>query len=83
MKRRNFIALLGSAAAAWPLAARAQQGGKVWRLGILGPSLNTPTTAAQYQAFLAELKALGFNEGKNFTVNYGRVDDPRGAFVPN
>jgi putative ABC transport system substrate-binding protein len=80
MKRRAFIALLGGAAA-WPLAARAQQTGKVWRIGILGPSLNTPTTAAQYQAFLAELKALGFNEGKNFTINYGRVDDPRGAFI--
>jgi len=81
MKRRDFITLLGGAAAAWPLAARGQQPGKVWRIGILGPSLNTPTTAAQYQAFLAELKALGFNEGKNFTVNYGRVDDPRGAFI--
>ena len=81
MTRREFITLLGGAAAAWPLAARGQQPGKVWRIGILGPSLNTPTTAAQYQAFLAELKALGFNEGKNFTVNYGRVDDPRGAFI--
>ena len=81
MKRREFITLLGGAAAAWPLAARAQQPGKVWRIGILGPSRDTPTTAAQYQAFLAELNALGFNEGKNFTINYGRVDDPRGAFV--
>jgi len=80
IKRRDFITLVG-AAIAWPLAARGQQPGKVWRIGILGPSLNTPTTAAQYQAFLAELKALGFNEGKNFTVNYGRVDDPRGAFI--
>jgi putative ABC transport system substrate-binding protein len=81
VKRRKFISLLGGGAAALPLAARAQQPGKVWRMGVLGPSLNTPTTAAQYQAFLAELKALGFSEGKNFTVNYGRVDDPRGAFV--
>ena len=80
IKRRDFNTLVG-AAIAWPLAARGQQPGKVWRIGILGPSLNTPTTAAQYQAFLAELKALGFNEGKNFTVNYGRVDDPRGAFI--
>ena len=37
--------------------------------------------AAQHQAFLAELKALGFSEGKNFTIEFGRVDDPRGAFV--
>src|SRR5215468_5431943 len=36
---------------------------------------------AQHQAFLAELNVLGFTQGKNFTINYGRVDDPRGAFV--
>src|SRR5215469_8589255 len=81
MRRREFITLLGCAAA-WPLPARsAQQPDKVWRIGILGPSHDTPATAAEYQAFLAEMKALGFNEGKNFTINYGRVDDPRGAFV--
>ncbi len=80
VRRREFITLLG-AAAAWPLSARAQQTGKVWRIGILGPSLNVPTMAAQHQAFLAELKALGFDEGKNFTIDYGRVDDPRGTFV--
>jgi len=79
--RREFITLLGGAAVAWPLAARAQQAGKVWRIGILGPSLNVSTMAAQHQAFLAELKALGFSEGKNFTIEFGRVDDPRGAFV--
>jgi putative ABC transport system substrate-binding protein len=81
MKRREFITLLGGAAAAWPLAARGQQAGKVWRIGILGPSLNAPSTAAQHQAFLAELKVLGFAEGQNFTIKHARVDDPRGAFV--
>jgi putative ABC transport system substrate-binding protein len=82
MKRRDFITLLGGAVVgAWPLAARAQQAGKVWRLGILGTSLNVPNLVAYYQAFLAELKALGFEEGKNFTIEYRRVDDPRGPFV--
>ena len=80
MKRREFITLLGGAAA-WPLGAQAQQPGKVWRIGILGPSLASSSTAAQHQAFLAELMALGFNEGKSFTITYGRVDDPRGTFV--
>jgi len=79
--RRKFLATLGGAAAAWPLAARAQQAGKVWRIGILGPSLNVANVAAQQQAFLAELKTLGFEEGKNLTIGYGRVDDPRGPFI--
>ena len=79
--RRELLAAVGGAAAAWPLAARAQEPGKVWRIGILGPSLASSSTAAQHQAFLAELMALGFNEGKSFTITYGRVDDPRGTFV--
>jgi putative tryptophan/tyrosine transport system substrate-binding protein len=78
--RREFISLLGGAVA-WPLAARAQQAGKVWRIGILGTSLNVPNLVAYYEAFLAELKALGFEEGKNITINYQLVADPRGTFV--
>jgi ABC-type uncharacterized transport system substrate-binding protein len=81
MRRREFITLLGGAAAAWPLAARAQQAGKVWRIGILGPTLNVPNLATQHQVFLAELKTLGFEEGKNFTIDYRLVADPRGTFV--
>jgi putative ABC transport system substrate-binding protein len=81
MNRRRFISLLSGAAAAWPLAARAQQAGKVWRIGILGTSLNVPNLVAYYEAFLAELKALGFEEGKNITINYQPVADPRGTFV--
>ena len=62
MRRRDFITLLGGATT-WPLAARAQQAGKVIRIGFIGASLNTSAMAAQYQAFLTELHELGFSEG--------------------
>ena len=81
MRRRNFIALLSSAAVAWPLAVLAQQPGKVVRIGFLGVSLNAPGTAAHYQNFLDELRENGFSEGQNFIVEYRRLDDPRGIFV--
>jgi putative ABC transport system substrate-binding protein len=81
MKRREFITLLGGAAAAWPLAARAQQAGKVARIGYLGVSLNAPLSAALYQVFLSELRELGFSEGQNLAVEYRRLDDARGTFV--
>jgi putative ABC transport system substrate-binding protein len=67
LKRRSFIALLGGAAAAWPLAARAQQGSKIYRIGFLA---NDPTIPAQSagQAFLDGLRESGFVEGKNIIV---------------
>jgi putative ABC transport system substrate-binding protein len=80
MKRRQFITLLGGAAA-WPLAARAQQSSKLIRLGVLGPLLNNPPAIAQYQAFRTQLEELGFREGRNVTIDYQGVDDPRGPFV--
>jgi len=79
--RREFIATLGSAAAAWSVGASAQQTGKVIRLGFLGVSLNSPPPIAYYQAYLARLRELGFSEGQNLVVEYGAVDDPRGPFV--
>jgi ABC-type uncharacterized transport system substrate-binding protein len=81
MKRRKFITLLGGAAAGWPLAARAQQTGKVIRIGFIGASLNSSAMAANYQAFLTELQELGFSEGRNIIVDYRRLDDPRGPFA--
>jgi putative ABC transport system substrate-binding protein len=81
MRRRAFLSLLGGAVAALPLAARAQQSGKIARVGFLGPSLNSPQPMALYQALLAQLRELGFIEGQNLTADYRGLDDPRGPFV--
>jgi putative ABC transport system substrate-binding protein len=82
MRRREFISLLGGAAIAWPLAARAQPG-KVVRIGFLGPAVDRPSSmfVPNYQAFLTQLRVLGFIEGQNLIVTYGAVDDPRGLAV--
>ena len=67
--RRSFIALLGGAAAAWPLAARAQQPGKLPTIGYLGAN----TAAAQSQwtaAFLQRLRELGWIDGRTVAVEY-------------
>ena len=80
MNRRAFLTLLGGTVA-WPLSARAQQSGRLIRLGFLGPSLNNPLAIAQYQAFRTQLGDLGFREGQNLTIDYRGLDDPRGPFV--
>jgi putative tryptophan/tyrosine transport system substrate-binding protein len=67
MRRREFITLIGGAAAAWPLAARAQQAGKSARIGVFAGAHN-PVMAPAYRAFLDELRRAGFNEGQNLTV---------------
>jgi putative ABC transport system substrate-binding protein len=81
MRRRDFIAALSGAAAGWPLAARAQQIDRVFRIGFLGASLNDPSIAEEYRAFLTELRELGFSDGQNLKVEYRRIDDPRGTTV--
>jgi hypothetical protein len=60
MRLREFIALVGGAAAAWPLGARAQQtGDKVARIGYLGVAPRPPD-----EAFRQELRKLGYRDGK-------------------
>src|SRR5262245_24621499 len=66
MRRREFIALLGAGAAAWPLAARAQEPGRTYRLGSLHLS---PRDAPHHVAFFEELRRLGFIEGQNLAVD--------------
>jgi putative ABC transport system substrate-binding protein len=67
IRRREFIFTLGGAAAAWPLAAHAQQPGKVHRIGILWastPSANAP----RMEAFRQGLRELGYVEGRNLVI---------------
>ena len=69
MNRREFITLLGSAAAAWPLAARAQQSRRVPRIGVLLPG--TPTSfAPRTQAFVEGLRDLGYVEGRTIAIEW-------------
>jgi len=66
VKRREFITLLGGAAAAWPLPARAQQAPRAARLGYLAPASNPDLQ----QALLGGLRDLGYVEGQNLAIEY-------------
>src|SRR2546429_626353 len=69
MKRREFITLLGGAAAAWPLGARAQQGERMRRLGVLrSADAGDPKGKAQLFAFTEELAVLGWADGPNLRM---------------
>ena len=80
MKRREFITMLGGAAAAWPLAARAQQPERVRRIGVL---MYLPADDAEGQARLAAftqaMKQLGWSDGHNLRIDtrYATADDIR------
>ncbi|MFL4977011.1 MAG: ABC transporter substrate-binding protein [Xanthobacteraceae bacterium] len=71
MRRREFIALLGGAAAVgWPRAARAQQGERVRRIGALIPrAVNDPESVARIAAFAQVLQQLGWAEGRNLRID--------------
>lgn len=70
MRRREFIMFLGGLAAAWPLAARAQQSERVRRLGVLiGNAANDPEGQARIAAFLQGLQELGWSVGRNVRID--------------
>ena len=80
MQRREFVALLGGAAAAWPLAARAQQPERMRRVGVL---MNIPADDQQTQLYLAAfqqgLQELGWTVGRNLRIDHrwGPSNDER------
>src|SRR2546430_11583420 len=69
MRRREFITLLGGAAAAWPLAAHAQQPGKLPTIGFLGQSTRS-ATSEWTTAFVQRLRELGWIDGRNVAIEY-------------
>jgi putative ABC transport system substrate-binding protein len=69
VKRREFITLLGGAAG-WPLAARAQQGERMRRIGVLfGLAADDPESQARHTAFVQGLQELGWTDGRNIRVD--------------
>jgi ABC-type uncharacterized transport system substrate-binding protein len=69
MLRREFIAMLGTGAAAWPLVARAQQAERTWRIGFLGAA-SAGKYAKLVDAFRNGLRDFGYSEGKNLTIEF-------------
>ena len=74
MQRREFIGLLGGAAAVWPIVARAQQGERVRRIGVLmGFVESDPQWRAWLATFQAALRELGWTDGRNVAIGSRRM----------
>jgi putative ABC transport system substrate-binding protein len=73
MKRREFITLLGGTAAAWPLAARAQQPGKLPTIGFAAASSSSPWAAA----FVQRLRELGWIDGRTIAIKRKTIEQRR------
>jgi putative tryptophan/tyrosine transport system substrate-binding protein len=70
MRRREFISLLGGAAFAWPLAARAQQGERMRRIGVfMNLAADDPEGQARNTAFVQALQQLGWTDGRNVRID--------------
>src|SRR5713101_3044374 len=75
MERRTFMAMLAGGLLTAPLAAEAQQAGKVYRVGILGEKASDPSEARLWQAFRLELGRRGWIEGKNILIESRWAED--------
>src|SRR5262249_38303725 len=80
MRRREFITLIGGAAS-WPLAALAQQGDRMRRIGVLSAVADDPADQTHYAAFLQRLQQLGWTDGRNVRIDHrwgaGNADSMR------
>lgn len=79
MRRREFIGLLAGAISA-PMA-RAQNAGKLYRIGFLGPAQNSGPAMIFYRAFLERMADLGFHEGQNLQIEFRAIEGPPAATV--
>jgi putative tryptophan/tyrosine transport system substrate-binding protein len=71
VNRRTFITLIGGAAAAWPLTARAQQPAKIWRIGFAaGGARPVQLESSPYAGFLRGMHELGYAEGRDFVIEW-------------
>src|SRR5262245_53076700 len=75
IERRKFLATLGGAAAAWPLAARSQQPGAMRRIGFLGLG-PASLSASRVEALRSGLRDLGYVEGRNIVLEFRWADSP-------
>jgi putative tryptophan/tyrosine transport system substrate-binding protein len=79
MRRRKFIALIGSAAAAWPVVALGQQGQLLRRIGMLTTLSESDSEGrARDEAFITELRQLGWAEGVNMQIDRRFTDGDAG-----
>src|SRR3989440_5047668 len=83
IRRREFILALGGAAAAWPLAARAQQPARyrIGHLAIAAPTDTPPPPPANWDAFVQGLREAGYTEGRNIVFEHRSAHD-QPAFFP-
>ena len=79
MKRRDFITLLGGVAAAWPIAARGQQSGQSFRIGLV-ETTSAELNATNLAAFRRGLQELGYTEGRNLVLEYRSADGDASRF---
>ena len=80
MRRREFIVALGGAAA-WPLATRAQQPAKIYRIGVL-ETVSPASNAKNIDALQRGLRELGYVDKQNYVLEYRSADGDAGRFPP-